>query len=133
MGPNTMLLKAASFLTSLIKSKNMLTYAKEGFDGQDLKQETIDIIKDGPKLQDEQIEKFEHQINEEIPRIIDCLVKEQLVDKTGNKYFITEKAMGLADFMLELSSVMTLMNDDFSKKDIPYKHYPGSSDVYGLN
>ena len=111
----------------------MLTYAKEGFDGQDLKQETIGIIKDGSKLPDEQIEKFEQQISKEIPQVIDCLVKEQLVDKTGNKYFITEKAMGLADFMVELSSIMTLMDNDFSKKDLPYRNYPGSSDVYGLN
>jgi len=128
-----MLLKAASFLTSLVKSKNATAYIKEGFTVEDLKNETLSVLKEGTELPSSKIQEFQTQIEKEIPLVIECLLEEELVVEHLDKFHIDNKSLDLANFMLDLSSLMVEMEGSFKNEKMPFRNYPGSSDVYGLN
>jgi len=128
-----MLLKAASLLTSLIKSKNIAEYIEHGFDLNDMRTEVVSLLKEGSTLEESALNELIAQLDIELPSSVECLLDEQLIKEVDNKFFISDKALDLADFMLSLSSIMASLEQPSSEKQFPFRNYPGSSDVYGLN
>lgn len=134
MEEGVLLLKSATFLTSLVKSKNADSYYADGFTLEDIKQETISVLQAGEPISEARMNKFIEQVEKESPHMVDCLLKEKLIKQKGDRFFFTSNSVELADFMVELSSIMTAMHKDYYKgSNPPYRNYPGSSQVYGLN
>lgn len=128
------LFKALSFLTSLYKSDRGKHYKKYGFTEIELKNETIFTLKEGLEMDGVELENYQELVEKDMNGAIESLLEEGLIRKENDIYFITAKGLEMTDFMIDLSAVMTIAGKNVpDKSSVPFRNFPGSSDIYGLN
>ena len=128
MSKNENLFKAATFLTTLMKSDNKDVYLHEGFTREDMVRELKELTyKTGSKLFDY----YEEKIDDSIDDVLSCLSGEHLIYFKGNKYFITPDGEGISHFMTSLSKMY--FEESQAILQFPYRFYPNSEQIYGLN
>jgi hypothetical protein len=128
--------KAVAFLTCLIKGKKLKYYLKNGFTKEDFQSEVKDAIENGLSYSGDKPYDYSTKISNDIDDVIKCLLKEDLISYENNTYYIEIKALDAADFMLDLSTLLTntgSVYDLFNFSSEPYRKYPGSNLEYGLN
>lgn len=127
MDTNT-LFKAATFLTTLLKSENKEAYLQGGFTDEDMIKEIAELsYKTDTKFYTE----YKDKIKESIGDVLACLSKERLIYLENNRYYITPDGEGISHFMTSLSKMY--FDESQAIMDYPYRFYPGSEQIYGLN
>lgn len=123
------LFKAATFLTALIKSDNKDIYLHEGFNKRDMIEE-LEILSSNTSygsVYDDYKDKIESSIDE----VLTCLSKEGLIYYKDNSYFITPDGENISHFMTSLSKMY--FQETQAMVNFPYRFYPNSEQIYGLN
>jgi hypothetical protein len=128
MSKNENLFKAATFLTTLMKSDNKDVYLHEGFTSEDMVRELKELTyKTGSKLFDY----YEEKIDDSIEDVLSCLSHERLIYFKNNRYFVTADGESISHFMTSLSKMY--FEESQAIMQYPYRFYPNSEQIYGLN
>ena len=123
------LFKAATFLTALLKSEIKDVYLREGFNRRDLIEE-LKILSSNTSFT-EMYDEYKDKIESSIDEVLTCLSNEGLIYYKDNSYFITPEGESISHFMISLSKTYFKESQAFYK--LPYRFYPNSEQIYGLN
>jgi len=121
MSKNENLFKAATFLTTLVKSDLRDVYLHEGFTREDMLRELKELkFRAASGFSEEYDEKIESSIDD----VLSCLSDERLIYFKDNRYFITPDGEGISHFMTSLSKMY--FEESQAIMQFPYRFYPNS-------
>jgi hypothetical protein len=130
MQKNQNLFKAVTFLTVLLKSDMKNVYLQEGFVKQDMIRELKSLVCNSSigSLSDNNIvDTMENSIDEVLAR----LSTESLIYYKDNRYYITSDGENVSYFMSSLSK--NYYKETQTMLNLPYRFYPNSEQIYGIN
>lgn len=128
MKDETLLFKAVTFLAALLKSGTPDVYLNEGFTPDEMINELSSLNTYAPTGFQEE---YKDKIADSIDEVLTCLCNEGLIYFKDNRYYITDEGESISSFMMTLSKKYFEQSDAIM--DLPYRYYPNSKQIYGLN
>lgn len=125
---NILYFKAVTFLYTMLNCEGREYYLKYGFSHQNMCEEVINLINCSSYISHKKLAEYKNLLEEDIIKIFEILEEEGLIINKNHLYYITETGKNVSKYVNAFSNNYTCM-----LKNEPFRFYPNSTDLYGLN
>lgn len=126
--------RALSFLTTFFSSEGRDYYIEFGFSKEAMIESILSTLSMGLEKNNmqEKWPSYCEKVKDHIDQVLETLQAANLIKQDEGLYFITDQGLDMCDFMMDMSKSLFPEITD-AQKAWPYRFFPGSSQVYGLN